>query len=214
MLDQPWATNPTTVYLYTWLLLHADDNGQIASSRAELSELTGLSQQQLRTAIEKLVATKYVTKLATKLPTKFATTLTVYNPTSCEDENSLSNQAINQVINQANNQVSRVYKNLDNNIMSLTKRNNSSLHSELKTPLSRFVKPSIDEIRAYCAEKGYQVDAERFWCFYESKGWMVGKNHMKSWKAACTTWNKSERTTNDTRLKDNSIDKFNTGFSW
>lgn len=30
---------------------------------------------------------------------------------------------------------------------------------------------------------------EKFWNFYESKNWMIGKNKMKNWKAAIRTWN-------------------------
>ena len=59
------------------------------------------------------------------------------------------------------------------------------------TPVTRtknFVKPSVAEIEAYCKEKGYNIDAEQFWNFYESKGWKVGNTPMKSWKSACVTW--------------------------
>lgn len=51
-----------------------------------------------------------------------------------------------------------------------------------------FVPPTIEEVAEYIKEKGYHFSAESFWCFYESKGWMVGKNKMKIWKAACATW--------------------------
>lgn len=54
----------------------------------------------------------------------------------------------------------------------------------------RFVKPTVDEINAYCREKNKSVDAERFWNFYESKGWKVGKNPMKDWRAAVCNWAK------------------------
>jgi hypothetical protein len=55
---------------------------------------------------------------------------------------------------------------------------------------ARFVPPSLEEVRAYCESKGYSFDPEAFHAFYESKGWKVGKNPMKSWKAACVTWQK------------------------
>ena len=58
---------------------------------------------------------------------------------------------------------------------------------------SRFVPPSVDEVAEYIASKGYTFDPEAFVAFYESKGWMIGKNKMKSWKSACTTWSKKER---------------------
>ena len=68
--------------------------------------------------------------------------------------------------------------------------NNNSLY---KKGSSRFQKPTIEEIRQYCLEKGYNVDAEQFFNFYESKGWVVGKAPMKNWRAAVSTWNKREK---------------------
>jgi len=62
-----------------------------------------------------------------------------------------------------------------------------------KLPAShRFIPPTIDEVRAYCAEKGYTVDADRFVDYYTSNGWKVGKNPMKDWKAAVRTWNRQD----------------------
>ena len=49
-------------------------------------------------------------------------------------------------------------------------------------------RPSVGEIRAYCEEKGYHVDAQAFFAYYESNGWRVGKNPMKSWQSALVTW--------------------------
>ncbi|WP_418708692.1 DUF6291 domain-containing protein [Alistipes sp.] len=51
-----------------------------------------------------------------------------------------------------------------------------------------FVAPSLQEVKDYVSEKGYTVDAQRFIDFYESKGWMIGKNKMKDWRAAVRTW--------------------------
>lgn len=45
----------------------------------------------------------------------------------------------------------------------------------------------------YCQEKGYAMDAERFVDFYSSKGWMVGKNKMKDWKAAVRNWARQDK---------------------
>lgn len=57
-----------------------------------------------------------------------------------------------------------------------------------KTKITRFIPPTAEEVRRYCQENNYSVDAERFVDFYECKGWMVGKNKMKNWKAAVRTW--------------------------
>ena len=59
---------------------------------------------------------------------------------------------------------------------------------------NRFTPPTVDEVRAYCSERGNAVDPERFVDFYESKGWMVGKNKMKSWKACVRNWERQDKT--------------------
>lgn len=56
---------------------------------------------------------------------------------------------------------------------------------------TRFTPPTLPEVQAYIAERGSGVDAQRFLDFYSSKGWMVGKNHMKDWKAAVRTWERN-----------------------
>lgn len=53
--------------------------------------------------------------------------------------------------------------------------------------------PTIAEIQAYIMEKGYDVDALYFFDYYESNGWMVGKNPMKDWKAAVRTWARNQK---------------------
>ena len=52
----------------------------------------------------------------------------------------------------------------------------------------KFKKPTIDDIKSYCMERNNNVDANKFYDFYESKGWMIGKNKMKDWKACVRTW--------------------------
>lgn len=59
-------------------------------------------------------------------------------------------------------------------------------------PKGRMVPPTVDEVAAYCQERGNGLDPETFVDFYASKGWMVGKNPMKDWKAAVRTWERSE----------------------
>lgn len=52
----------------------------------------------------------------------------------------------------------------------------------------RFVKPTVEEISAYCQERNNGISAEQFFNFYESKGWRIGNSPMKDWKAAVRTW--------------------------
>ena len=60
----------------------------------------------------------------------------------------------------------------------------------------RFVPPTLEEVTAYVQERGSRVDPQGFIDFYAAKGWMVGKNKMKDWKAACRNaehWDRWDR---------------------
>ena len=52
----------------------------------------------------------------------------------------------------------------------------------------RFAPPTLDDVTAYCTERGNGIDPQRFIDYYQSNGWKVGKNPMKDWKAAVRTW--------------------------
>ncbi|MGE4340536.1 MAG: DUF1376 domain-containing protein [Pigmentiphaga sp.] len=55
--------------------------------------------------------------------------------------------------------------------------------------VKRFQPPTLEEVRAEIAAKGYRVNAERFWHHYEANGWMAGKAKMRSWRSALAKWN-------------------------
>ena len=54
----------------------------------------------------------------------------------------------------------------------------------------RFAAPSVEEVRAYCNERNNGIDADEFVDFYTAKGWKIGNQPMKDWKAAVRTWEK------------------------
>ena len=61
--------------------------------------------------------------------------------------------------------------------------------SELECKNTRFVKPTIEQIREYAISIGFKtLNARKFVDFYESKGWLIGKSPMKSWQATVRTW--------------------------
>lgn len=62
-----------------------------------------------------------------------------------------------------------------------------------KEKKSVFKPPTLEEIETYCQERGNYVDAQAFMDFYDSKGWMIGKNKMKDWKAAIRTWERKDK---------------------
>ena len=71
----------------------------------------------------------------------------------------------------------------------------------------RFIPPTVEEVESYCLERGNGIDAQSFIDFYESKGWMIGKNKMKDWKAAVRTWERS-RNKNSTKKSKTVFDEW------
>ena len=62
---------------------------------------------------------------------------------------------------------------------------------EPKSKAKRFTPPTLEDVIAYCNERGNSVDAQHFIDYYTSNGWLVGKNKMKDWKAAIRTWERN-----------------------
>ena len=59
-------------------------------------------------------------------------------------------------------------------------------------PQKRFVKPTLEEVQAYCQERQNGVDARKWYNHYEAVGWKVGRNPMKDWKASVRTWERND----------------------
>lgn len=64
----------------------------------------------------------------------------------------------------------------------------TTLKGSKEKPLARFTPPTVEEVALYCQERGNSVNAQRFVDFYAAKGWKIGQNPMKDWKAAVRTW--------------------------
>lgn len=77
----------------------------------------------------------------------------------------------------------------------------------------RFTPPTVIEISCQMESKGLVLSeadsqADNFWNFYESKGWFVGKNKMKNWKAAVNNWLKNYTPVNQ------SVEDINSDLTW
>ena len=68
-------------------------------------------------------------------------------------------------------------------------------HTEVNDRTERtttFKRPTLEEVQAYLRERSSRVDAQKFHAYYESNGWRVGKNPMKSWHSAVITWERND----------------------
>lgn len=60
---------------------------------------------------------------------------------------------------------------------------------------AKFIKPTISDVEEYCKSKGYNIDAEYFINYYETNGWVQGKNRkpIRNWKACIATWVRNQK---------------------
>lgn len=153
--------------IFVSLLERADERGQLTISVRGFADEIGISYQTLRTAIEKLTANAVVNAEATQVATQRLTQITI-----CDFGNYIISSRKQQRSNQR-------------------KTNAVANATEKLIKPSRFTPPTDEEVRAYVLEKGYHFNPEQFIPHYQSKGWKVGKEPMKDWKAACRTWEAS-----------------------
>lgn len=83
-----------------------------------------------------------------------------------------------------------------------TKENNTSTNNTSTNNIERenthnFIKPTIEELKDFTKEHNLKINEERFIDYYNSNGWMVGKNKMKDWKATARNWNRKEAQTKE-----------------
>lgn len=153
--------------------------GQIITSIEGICTRTGLlvTPQNVRTMLRKCKQAGFLTEEVTK--TGRLITIANWGVYQSQGEDSNKN---------TNRQPTNVQQT--SNMLATTNREDKE-DKKIKNN-SIFVPPSLGAVKAYCSERHNNVDAQRFIDFYESKGWMVGKNKMKDWKAAVRTWEKSD----------------------
>lgn len=191
MLDWEWWDDQNTRMLWLTILLSVNhepkrwhgitvDAGEMITSYAALAQKSGLSYQSVRTSLEHLISTHEVTCESTHQFTrikvvKWAEFQSLDAPPNIPT-NTRSNRPLTEHQQSTNNK--QECKN-DKNVRN---KNNT-------------IPPTLAEVTEYCKSRHNNVDPQTFMDFYESKGWMVGKNKMKDWKACVRTWEKSDRKT-------------------
>ena len=144
---------------------------------------------------------------------------TVNNTVQSEAENPVENTVINTVENtvQIENPVENPSKNTVKNTAIYkqnknNKKKDTNVSKEKSAASNHFIPPALQEVQAYCQERGNKVDAEQFIDFYAAKGWMVGKNKMKDWKACVRTWERNHLTKTNRVISFNNFQQRNTDY--
>jgi hypothetical protein len=148
--------------------------GQFISGRKSLSEKTGISESKVYRLLEIFEREQLIEQQKTNLFSLISIiNYERYQYNEQQDEHPANIQRTTRE--------QRV--NTTNTLRSINKKRGD------------FVPPALFEIESYCKERKNTVSYKQFFDFYESKGWMVGRNKMKDWRAAVRTWEGREKNT-------------------
>lgn len=174
-------------------VLYTINRGEFIYSRPTYSARLGISEGKLRTLIKLLVAENMIEEiksLGNNKPTIYK--IINYNSYNIQPSERVYFEGVEEHSNQvttksqpSDNQVttkSQPLKNIDNK--------DDIENNDNKKNNSRFTPPTLEEVKAYCIERNNNVDPVKWFNYYESNGWKVGKNKMSKWKSAVITWEK------------------------
>ena len=113
--------------------------------------------------------------------------LTENEASLAEDETVLNNKTDQTETNdnKTNQNESKLPKEKKNNNNNKKEKENKNKNERER---GRFAPPSPEEVRAYCRERNNRVNPDQFVDFYTAKGWKIGNQTMKDWKACVRTW--------------------------
>lgn len=186
LLSWGWHADPATGWLFVNLLLMANwedgewqgkpiKRGQLVTGRKALAAQTGLSEQTVRTSLNRLKSTNEITIASTN---KFSV-ITIVNYGKFQDVPEMPTSTLTSNLTSG--------QPATNQQLTTNEQSNKGIK-----PRKRFTPPSVDEVAAYCRERGNAVDAQRFVDFYAASGWMRGKTPVRDWKACVRTWERND----------------------
>jgi hypothetical protein len=178
------------------------ERGQFVTSVLGLGERWGWQRKK----VSKFLNALEMDNMITQKRTTHGTTLTIVNydffqDCGTTDGTTKAQQKVQQKHNRRTTEGTTEVQRLptNKNVKNNKNVNNDKECKEVKkenvldksnTKRKVFKPPTVDEVREYLESVGSPVDAEAFVAFYDSNGWMVGQNKMKSWKSAIVTWEK------------------------
>lgn len=181
-----WYTDANTFRVFVHLLLNANvtekgfmldtiTRGSLATSIGHIAGSVGITYEQCRTALKHLQLTNEIT--IKKRPKYIVISILNYNkyqdkPTQNPNKTQTEPTQSPRKPQQSKNGRSKEVKNPP--------------YGGTMAP------PSVWDVSTFVLENGLQVDAQRFVDYYESVGWMVGKQPMKDWRAVCRRWSGTE----------------------
>ena len=198
-LDMPSSTQ----MLYFHFSMNADDDGFVNNPK-KIQKMCGASDDDFKLLIAKSFIILFDSGIIVIKHWKMHNYIQAdrYRPTDYVEEKSMlgikSNKAYTLDVSKMDTEcIQNGYIGKDSigkvSIDKDSKDKDSKGESVRGEKAKRFYPPTLDEVKQYCEERKNNIDPMAFIDFYSSKGWMIGKNRMKDWKAAVRTWERKRK---------------------
>ena len=198
-LDMPSSTQ----MLYFHFSMNADDDGFVNNPK-KIQKMCGASDDDFKLLIVKSFIILFDSGIIVIKHWKMHNYIQAdrYRPTDYVEEKSMlgikSNKAYTLDVSKMDTEcIQNGYIGKDSidkvSIDKDSKDKDSKGESVRGEKAKRFYPPTLDEVKQYCEERKNNIDPMAFIDFYSSKGWMIGKNRMKDWKAAVRTWERKRK---------------------
>ena len=198
-LDMPSSTQ----MLYFHFSMNADDDGFVNNPK-KIQKMCGASDDDFKLLIAKSFIILFDSGIIVIKHWKMHNYIQAdrYRPTDYVEEKSMlgikSNKAYTLDVSKMDTEcIQNGYIGKDSiGKVSIDKNSidkDSKVESVRGEKAKRFYPPTLDEVKQYCEERKNNIDPMAFIDFYSSKGWMIGKNRMKDWKAAVRTWERKRK---------------------
>ena len=204
-LDMPLSTQ----CLYFHLSMRADDEGFINNPK-KIQRTIGASDDDLKLLIAKSFIIPFESGIVVIKHWKIHNYIRGdrLHQTKYTEEKALLSVKENGSYTVCQSNVSQLVDTLDTEV----RLGKDSIGKDNNIGGKKFTPPTLEEVKAYCDERKNSVDPDTFINFYESKGWFVGKNKMKDWKAAVRTWENKNRDNKSNKNQFNNFQQSN--YDW
>ena len=195
-LDMPMSTQA----LYFHLSMRADDDGFINNPR-RIQRMIGASDDDLKLLIAKSFIITFESGVVVIKHWKIHNYIQSdrYKPTVYAEEKAQLDVKKNKAYTLNGECIHDVYISDTQDRLGKDRLGKDRLElgkDSKDSKAKRFTPPTLEEVTAYCLERGNNVDPQHFIDYYTSNGWLVGKNKMKDWKAAVRTWERNGYSSN------------------
>lgn len=192
-LDMPSSSQ----CLYFHLSMRADDDGFVNNPK-KIQRMVGASEDDLKLLLAKSFLISFETGVVVIKHWKLHNYIQNdrYKPTVYQEEKSLLTIKNNGVYTMDTECIQDV-SNLETQVrlgkdsLGKDRLGQDSLGKDKKS--TKFVPPTLEEVEAFIQERGYAVNAEYWFNYYKSNGWMVGRTKMKDWEACIAQWNARDK---------------------